>query len=61
MEAEAQQTEQPKKQKKTASDISFGGKPSFGKKRAQNALEGFEDTFDDIDKVQSKKDRKAQN
>lgn len=60
MEAEAaQQSDQPKKQKKTATDISFGGKPTFGKKRAQNALEGFEDTLDDQDKVQSKKDRKA--
>ena len=51
-----------KKQKKTANDISFGGgKPSFGNKGvARNALKGFEDDLNEIDKVQTKKEKQAQ-
>lgn len=51
----------PEKKKKTANDISFGGKPSFGNKGvARNALKGFEGELDDIDKVQTKKEKNAQ-
>ena len=59
IEEEAQPTKQSKK--KTANDITFGGKPSFGNKGvARNALKGFEDNLDEIDKVQTKKERNAQ-
>ena len=59
MEEEAQPT---KSKKKNASDITFGGgKPTFGNRgAARNALKGFEDNLDEMDKVQTKKEQKAQ-